>query len=60
MSKTNEHYRMLQEEEEINSLVDGKIKEPLTKEQKKDLKEYKKVLSTLLYSKKNHGAKGNA
>ena len=60
MSKTNEHYRMLQEEEEINSLVDEKIKEPLTKEQKKDLKEYKKVLSTLLYSKKNHGAKGNA
>jgi len=60
MSKTNEHYRMLQEEEEINSLIDEKIKEPLTKEQKKDLKEYKKVLSTLLYSKKNHGAKGNA
>jgi hypothetical protein len=60
MSKTNEYYRMLQEEEEINSLIDEKIKEPLTKEQKKDLKEYKKVLSTLLYSKKNHGAKGNA
>ena len=60
MSKTNEHYRMLQEEEEINSLIDEKIKEPLTKEQKKDLKEYKKVLSTLLYLKKNHGAKGNA
>jgi len=60
MSKTNEYYRMLQEEEEINSLIDEKIKEPLTKEQKKDLKEYKKILSTLLYSKKNHGAKGNA
>jgi len=60
MSKTNEYYRMLQEEEEINSLIDEKIKEPLTKEQRKDLKEYKKVLSTLLYSKKNHGAKGNA
>ena len=68
MSKTNEYYRLLQEDEEfkkqekeIDSLVDDKVSSSsLTKEQLSDLKEYKKYLSMLVYSKKNFGAKGNA
>ncbi len=67
MSKTNEYYRILQEDEdfkeyekEVGSLVESHLPKPKSKEAKENLKEYKKLTSMLLYSKKNHGAKGNA
>jgi len=67
MSKTNEYYRILQEDEdfkeyekEVGSLVESHLPKPRSKEAKENLKEYKKLTSMLLYSKKNHGAKGNA
>ena len=67
MSKTNEYYRMLQEDEdfkeyekEVGSLVESHLPKPRSKEAKENLKEYKKLTSMLLYSKKNYGAKGNA
>ena len=67
MSKTNEYYRMLQEDEdfkeyekEVGSLVENHLPKPRSKEAKENLKEYKKLTSMLLYSKKNYGAKGNA
>jgi hypothetical protein len=67
MSKTNEYYRILQEDEdfkeyekEVGSLVENHLPKPRSKEAKENLKEYKKLTSMLLYSKKNHGAKGNA
>jgi len=67
MSKTNEYYRILQEDEdfkeyekEVATLVESHLPKPKSKEEKENLKEYKKLTSMLLYSKKNHGAKGNA
>jgi|TARA_E500000178_G_C16953375_1_gene722401 hypothetical protein len=67
MSKTNEYYRILQEDEdfkeyekEVGSLVESHLPKPRSKEAKENLKEYKKLTSMLLYSKKNYGAKGNA
>ncbi len=67
MSKTNEYYRILQEDEdfkeyekEVGSLVESHLPKPRSKEAKGNLKEYKKLTSMLLYSKKNYGAKGNA
>jgi len=67
MSKTNEYYRILQEDEdfkeyekEVATLVESHLPKPKSKEAKENLKEYKKLTSMLLYSKKNHGAKGNA
>lgn len=67
MSKTSEYYRILQEDEdfkeyekEVGSLVESHLPKPRSKEAKENLKEYKKLTSMLLYSKKNYGAKGNA
>tara|TARA_S200002703_G_scaffold113672_1_gene99174 strand:- start:188 stop:364 length:177 start_codon:yes stop_codon:yes gene_type:complete len=58
---------MLQEDEdfkeyekEVGSLVESHLPKPRSKEAKENLKEYKKLASMLLYSKKNYGAKGNA
>lgn len=67
MSKTNEYYRLLQEDEDfkkyekdVGHLVESHLPKPRSKEAKENLKEYKKLTSMLLYSKNNYGAKGNA
>ena len=67
MSKTNEYYRILQEDEEfrkyekdVGDLIDEHMPPPRSKESKENLKEYKKLASMLLYKKNKYGAKGNA